>query len=77
MDVVYKMTNQTRVINQTPPYYYIGSKTNCVFENGFIPKSLNFGLNGQYAIWAATILDISQPIVLVTEIGKEKEIRGI
>jgi len=44
-----------------------------VFENGFIPKSLNFGLNGQYAIWAATILDISQPIILVSEIGKEKE----
>jgi len=44
-----------------------------VFENGFIPKSLNFGLNGQYAIWAATILDISQPIIIVAEIGKEKE----
>jgi hydroxyacylglutathione hydrolase len=44
-----------------------------VFEYGFIPKSLNFGLNGQYAIWAATILDISQPIILVAEIGKEKE----
>jgi rhodanese-related sulfurtransferase len=44
-----------------------------VFELGFVPGALNFGLNGQYAIWAATILDISTPIVLVTEAGKEQE----
>ncbi|MES2690085.1 MAG: rhodanese-like domain-containing protein, partial [Bacteroidota bacterium] len=44
-----------------------------VFELGFIPGSLNFGLNGQYAIWAATLLDISQPVVLVAEPGKEQE----
>jgi len=44
-----------------------------VFELGFIPGSLNFGLNGQYAIWAATLLDLSTPIVLVTEPGKEQE----
>ena len=44
-----------------------------VFELGFITGSLNFGLNGQYAIWAATILDIAAPIVLVAEPGKEQE----
>jgi hydroxyacylglutathione hydrolase len=44
-----------------------------VFELGFITGSLNFGLNGQYAIWAATILDIATPIVLVAEPGKEQE----
>jgi hydroxyacylglutathione hydrolase len=44
-----------------------------VFELGFIPKALNFGLNGQYAIWAATLLDITQPVLIVAEEGKEKE----
>jgi len=44
-----------------------------IFEQGFIPKALNFGLNGQYAIWAATLLDISTPIIIVAEIGKEQE----
>lgn len=44
-----------------------------VFELGFVPGSLNFGLNGQYAIWAATILDISTPLVIVAEPGKEQE----
>ncbi len=44
-----------------------------VFEQGFIPGALNFGLNGQYAIWAATLLDITQPILIVADSGKEKE----
>lgn len=44
-----------------------------VFELGFIPGAYNFGLNGQYAIWAATLLDISQPVVIVAEEGKERE----
>jgi glyoxylase-like metal-dependent hydrolase (beta-lactamase superfamily II)/rhodanese-related sulfurtransferase len=44
-----------------------------VFELGFVPNALNFGLNGQYAIWAATLLDISQPVLIIAESGKEKE----
>jgi len=46
-----------------------------VFENGFIPGAINFGLNGQYAIWAATVLDIAQPVLIVADEGKEKESR--
>lgn len=44
-----------------------------VFEQGFIPGALNFGLNGQYAIWAATLLDITQPLLIVSDEGKERE----
>lgn len=43
------------------------------FENGFIPGSVNIGLNGQYAIWAATLFDLDRKIVIVAEKGKEKE----
>lgn len=43
------------------------------FEKGFIPGSLNIGLNGQYAVWVGTLLDINQPLVLITEEGKEEE----
>lgn len=43
------------------------------FEKGFIPGSINIGLNGQYAVWVGTLLDINQPLVLVTEEGKEEE----
>lgn len=43
------------------------------FEKGFIPGSINIGLNGQFAVWVGTLFDIHQPIVLVTERGKEHE----
>ena len=36
MEVIYKMTNLSRLENNTPPYYYIGSKTNCTFDGSFI-----------------------------------------
>ena len=36
MNVVYKMTNQTRLANNTPPFYYIGSKNNCEYVDGLI-----------------------------------------
>ena len=43
------------------------------FEKGFIPGSINIGLNGQFAVWVGTLLDIHSPVVLVTELGKEEE----
>jgi hydroxyacylglutathione hydrolase len=39
-----------------------------------IPGSINIGLGGQFAPWVgALIADIHQPILLVTDIGKEEE----
>jgi len=43
------------------------------FERGFIPGSINIGLNGQFAVWVGTLVDIHQKLVLVTEPGKEHE----
>jgi glyoxylase-like metal-dependent hydrolase (beta-lactamase superfamily II)/rhodanese-related sulfurtransferase len=43
------------------------------YEKGFIPGSINIGLNGQFAVWVGTLIDIRKPLVLVTEAGKEEE----
>lgn len=43
------------------------------FEKGFIPGSINIGLNGQYAVWVGTLLDINHPLVLIADEGKEEE----
>lgn len=45
-----------------------------VFTKGFIPNSINIGLNGQFAPWVgALITDLKQPILLITDTGKEEE----
>lgn len=44
------------------------------FAKGFIPNSINIGLNGQFAPWVgALITDLQQPILLITDEGKEEE----
>lgn len=44
-----------------------------VFTQGFIPGSVSIGLEGRFAEWAGSLLPFNEPIVLVTEAGKEKE----
>lgn len=44
------------------------------FKDGFIPRSINIGLQGDFAPWVGTLIpDIMQPIVVVCEVGKEEE----
>lgn len=43
------------------------------FEKGFIPGSINVGLNGMFAIWVGTVLSMDKKILLVCERGKEEE----
>lgn len=44
-----------------------------LFEKEFVPGSINIGLNGQFAVWVGTLVDIQRDLVLVTEPGKEEE----
>ncbi|MCO5259711.1 MAG: MBL fold metallo-hydrolase [Crocinitomicaceae bacterium] len=44
------------------------------FVQGHIPNSLFIGIDGQFAVWAGTLIEnINQPIVLITPEGREKE----
>ncbi len=44
------------------------------YEKGHIPNSIYIGLDGGFAPWVgALILDIKQPILLVTPVGREEE----
>jgi len=43
------------------------------FEKGFVPGSINIGLNGQYAVWVGALLDHTTPIIVVANEGKENE----
>ena len=44
------------------------------FFKAFVPQSINIGLQGDFAPWVgALIAEVNQPILLVTEKGKEEE----
>ena len=44
-----------------------------LFTQGFITNSISIGLEGRFAEWAGSILPFNKHIILVTEVGKEKE----
>lgn len=44
-----------------------------LFTQGFIPGSVSIGLDGRFAEWAGSLLPFDQPMIIVTENGKEKE----
>jgi rhodanese-related sulfurtransferase len=44
------------------------------FAKGFVPQSINIGINGDFAPWVGALVgDVKQPIVLITETGFEEE----
>jgi hydroxyacylglutathione hydrolase len=43
------------------------------FEKGYIKGSINIGLNGTFAIWVGTLLDIKKSLILVCDPDKEIE----
>jgi hydroxyacylglutathione hydrolase len=44
-----------------------------LFTVGFVPGSVNIGLDGRFAEWAGSLLNFTDPILLVTEVGQEEE----
>lgn len=52
----------------------LDTRKNSEFAKGFIPQSINIGIEGDFAPWVgALIADVKQPILLVTEIDQEEE----
>jgi rhodanese-related sulfurtransferase len=51
----------------------IDSRFKGVFEKGYIPGSINIGLDGMYAIWVGTLINSDTQLVIVAEEGMEVE----
>ena len=44
------------------------------FAKGFIPRSVNIGVRGDFAPWVGSlVVDVNQPILLVADAGQEEE----
>jgi glyoxylase-like metal-dependent hydrolase (beta-lactamase superfamily II)/rhodanese-related sulfurtransferase len=45
------------------------------FSAGFIPNSINIGINGNFAPWVGALIpDIRQPILIIADEGREEEV---
>lgn len=53
----------------------LDTRNSGVFSKGFIPNSINIGIKGDFAPWVgAMIVDVKQPLLLVTDEGMEEEV---
>ena len=45
------------------------------FKDGFIPRSINIGIRGDFAPWVGSMItDVKHPLLLVTDAGMEEEV---
>ncbi|RRD79200.1 MBL fold metallo-hydrolase [Tannerella forsythia] len=59
---------------ETSDALVLDTRAPSVFAQGFIPRSINIGLDGDFAPWVGTmIVDVKQPLLLVTDPGREEE----
>jgi hydroxyacylglutathione hydrolase len=49
----------------------IDTRTADEFEKGHIPNSINIGLEGQFAIWAGTLISFNHPLIIIAPEGEE------
>ena len=53
----------------------LDTRTAATFSKGFIPNSINIGIEGGFAPWVGTMIpDVKQELLLVIEPGKEEEV---
>lgn len=51
----------------------VDSRKSTEFTQGFVPGSINIGLDGRYAEWGGSLLPFDQPLLIIADAGKEKE----
>lgn len=52
----------------------LDTRSNDIFYQGFIPQSVNIGIAGDFAPWVGALIgDVKQPLILITDLGKEEE----
>jgi len=66
--------NEFEIVAEETGALILDTRSNCDFAKGFIPQSINIGINGDFAPWVGALIgDVKQPILLVTDLGMEEE----
>jgi hydroxyacylglutathione hydrolase len=62
------------VVAESTGALLLDTRSNVEFYKGFIPQSINIGINGDFAPWVGSLVgDVKQAILLITELGQEEE----
>ncbi|MBT5877335.1 MAG: MBL fold metallo-hydrolase, partial [Candidatus Latescibacteria bacterium] len=67
------LTLETVIQKQNEGAQILDVRDGTDYEGGHLLGAMNIGLGGQYASWAGTLLNRSNPIILITEPGQEEE----
>lgn len=51
----------------------LDTRPTALFVQGFVPGSISISLEGRFAEWAGNLLPFDEPVLLITEKGKERE----
>lgn len=70
----YYTTRQLKELLEKEGIVLVDTRSRNEFTEGFIPGSIFIGSDGKMIDWAAEMLEINAPIVLITNNGKEEEI---
>ena len=66
--------DEFEVAAETAGALMLDTRDNGDFYKGFVPQSINIGINGDFAPWVGALIgDVKQPLLLITEEGKEEE----
>lgn len=66
--------NEFEAVAESTNALILDTRANGEFYKSFIPNSINIGINGDFAPWVgAMIVDVTHPILLITDLGKEEE----
>jgi len=63
----------SRAVGGDPAALIIDARNPNDFGDGYIPNSINIGLEDKYAWWAGTLISISTPLLIIAPVGKEEE----
>lgn len=45
------------------------------YNKGFVPNSINIGIDGSFAVWVGTLVpDVKQEILVIADLGREEEV---
>lgn len=67
--------DQFELVAETEGALVLDTRTPQTFKDGFVPRSINIGIKGDFAPWVgAMIPDVKHPLLIVTDEGAEDEV---